>query len=232
MNRIKFGWSEVSLIPDGRKISLSGQFYERITDEVETPISVTAMAIECGDDCAIFCACDLVFTSHHLLTSVRERLSGIEGFPTDKIIISAIHSHTSLDYARSGDTPSMGGAELDVLRLLMPDAKYEDLVSYDGDDLLCGEEAHTFLADRIAEAAKLAWEKREAGMYAQGFGRAAIGMCRRVCYNDGSAKMWGDTDTATFTELEGGNDSGIEMLFTFTPDKKLTGVVANIACPA
>ena len=57
-------------------------------------------------------------------------------------------------------------------------------------------------------------------------------MCRRVCYSDGSAKMWGDTDTATFTELEGGNDSGIEMLFTFTPDKKLTGVVANVACPA
>lgn len=232
MNHIKIGWSEVSLVPEGRKVSLSGQFYERITDEVETPISVTAMAIECGDDCAVFCACDLVSTSYHLLTSVRKRLSDIEGFPVDKLIISAIHSHTSLDYARRGDTPSMGGLGLGVLRTLMPDVKYEELVSYDGDDLLCGEEAHAFLADRIAEAARLAWDRREEGMYAQGFGRAAVGMCRRVCYSDGSAKMWGDTDTATFTELEGGNDSGIEMLFTFTPDKKLTGVVANVACPA
>ena len=58
------------------------------------------------------------------------------------------------------------------------------------------------------------------------------GMCRRVCSSDGSAKMWGDTDTATFTELECGNDSGIELLFTYDENKKLTGVVANVACPA
>ena len=44
--------------------------------------------------------------------------------------------------------------------------------------------------------------------------------------------MWGDTNLAGFTELEGGNDSGIEMLFTYTPDKALTGVIANVACPA
>jgi hypothetical protein len=44
--------------------------------------------------------------------------------------------------------------------------------------------------------------------------------------------MWGDTNKANFTELEGGNDSGIELLFTFDNNKKLTGVVANAACPA
>ena len=69
-------------------------------------------------------------------------------------------------------------------------------------------------------------------MYAQGFGRAAEGLCRRVCYDDGSAKMWGDTNMANFTELEGGNDSGIELLFTYDASKKLTGVIANVACPA
>lgn len=58
MARLKFGWGEVSLIPDGKKINLAGQFYERITDEVRDPISVTALAIE-GDDVAIFCSCDL-----------------------------------------------------------------------------------------------------------------------------------------------------------------------------
>ena len=56
MNKIKIGWSEVSIVPEGRKVNLAGQFYERITDEVETPISVTAMAIECGEDSAIFCS--------------------------------------------------------------------------------------------------------------------------------------------------------------------------------
>ena len=230
MNKIKIGWGEVSLVPENRKVNLCGQFYERITDEVETPVTVTAMALECGDDSAIFCACDLVSTSHFLLESVRERLAAIEGFPVDKVMISAIHSHTSLDYARRYDVP--GGSSLYILKKLMPEVKYEELVSYEGDDLLDGEEAHEFIADRVAEAAKMAWENRKEGMYAQGFGRAAVGLCRRVCYNDGSAKMWGDTNTATFEELEGGNDSGIEMLFTFDENKKLTGVVANVACPA
>ena len=57
-------------------------------------------------------------------------------------------------------------------------------------------------------------------------------MCRRVCYSDGSSKMWGDTNMASFTELEGGNDSGIEMMFFYDENEKLTGVLANIACPA
>jgi hypothetical protein len=44
--------------------------------------------------------------------------------------------------------------------------------------------------------------------------------------------MWGDTNSANFVALEGGNDSGIELLYVFDGEKKLTGVVANIACPS
>lgn len=232
MSKVKFGWSEVSLVPTGRKVNLVGQFYERITDEVADPIGVTALAIECGGEEAIFCACDLGSTSHILLEGVRERLSKIEGFPVDKVMISAIHTHTSLGYASRSDSTKSSGNSLDVLRKLMPNVKYEKLVSYEGDDLLQGEEAFNFVADRIAEAAKNARENLKEGMYAQSFGRAAVGMCRRVCYDDGSAKMWGDTDMANFTELEGGNDSGIELLFTYDTSKKLTGIIANVACPA
>ena len=232
MSKIKFGWSEVSLVPEGRKVNLVGQFYERITDEVLDPISVTALAIECGGEEAIFCACDLVSTSHILLESVRERLAKIDGFPVDKVMVSAIHTHTSLGYSKRSDSSAMSGNSLEVLTTLMPNAKYEKLVSYKGEDLLEGDEAHAFVADRIAKAAIEARANLEEGCYAQGFGRAAVGMCRRVCYDDGSAKMWGDTDMANFTELEGGNDSGIEMLFIYDKKKKLTGVIANVACPA
>ena len=230
MDKIKIGWSEVSIVPEGRKVNLAGQFYERITDEVETPISITALAIECGDEAAIFCSCDLVSTGSQLLRTVRGKLTEMGGVPTDKVIINAIHTHTSIGYEKGSD--GVGGSSLDVLTRIMPDVKYEKLVSYEGDDLLAGMEAHEFIAVRIAEAAKKAWDNKTEGMYASAFGRAAVGMCRRVCYSDGSAKMWGDTDTATFTELEGGNDSGIELIFTFDNDKNLTGVVANAACPA
>ena len=232
MAKIKIGWSEISLVPEGKKVNLAGQFYERITDEVESPIAATALAIECGEDAAIFCSCDLVSTSHALLTDVREHLKDVKDLPLEKIMVSAIHTHTAPNYTKRHDTLPGGVNIQNVMAQIMPGAKYETLAHYDGDDLLTEDEAYVFIRDRIVLAVKTAWESRKEGAYAQGFGRAAVGMCRRACYSDGSAKMWGDTDTATFTELEGGNDSGIELLFTFDEGKKLTGVVANVACPA
>ena len=230
MSQIKIGWGEVSLTPDGRTVNLAGQFYERITDVVETPITATALAIESGNDAVVFCSCDLVSTSRYLLNGVREKLAGKTDLPLDKIIISAIHTHTAPSYSHRSD--SIGGSSLGVLSKLMPDVEYEKLVSANDEKLLDNEEAYEFISDRIAQSILQAWNSRKAGVYATGFGRAAVGMCRRVCYDDGSAKMWGDTNMANFTELEGGNDSGVELLFTYTPDKKLTGVVANVACPA
>jgi len=229
MTKLKFGWSEVSIIPEGKKINLAGQFYERITDEVRDEISVTALAVE-GEDIAIFCACDLESASSALLESARAILKKEEGFPYDKIIVNAIHSHTSISYARSNDSY---GSTLGVLSKYTPEGvTYEEFASDSSGHLLEGEEAHAFIAEKIAEAARLAYADLKEGKYAPGFGRAAVGMCRRVCYDDGSAKMWGDTNFANFTELEGGNDSGIEMLFITDCNEKLTGIVANLACPA
>lgn len=96
----------------------------------------------------------------------------------------------------------------------------------DNDELL------EFISDRIAECALKAWAGRAPGNFANAFGRAAVGMCRRASYSDGSAQMWGDTNTAVFTQLEGGNDSGIELMYVFDDSRRLTGIVANIACPA
>lgn len=229
MNKIKIGWSQVSILPDGRKVDLVGQFYERISDKVETPIYVTAMALECGDDQAIFVACDLVSTSRSLLNDVRAYLPDDCGFDKSKLMISAIHTHTAPGYSRRSD----GFGAFDILKKLKPEhINYVPLVHDDDPNILRGDEARQFLIERIAKAATEAWANRNEGALAFAFGRAAVGLCRRVCYDDGSAKMWGDTNSANFTELEAGNDSGIEMMFTYTPDKKLTGVVANVACPA
>ena len=45
MSQIKIGWSEVDITPK-EKISLAGQFFERISDEVESELKVVAMAVE------------------------------------------------------------------------------------------------------------------------------------------------------------------------------------------
>lgn len=231
MNKIKIGWSEVSIVPEGRRVDLSGQFYERISGEVETPISVTALAMECGDDHMVFVACDLVFVGRVLLEKIRAYLPDDCGFDKSKLIISAIHTHTSMGYQNCAD--GFGGGSIRALDQLKPDhVKYIPLTHDDSPDIIRGAEARDFLIERIARAATEAWNNRQEGAYACGFGRAAVGLCRRVCYDDGSAKMWGNTNHANFTELESGNDSGIELMFTYDTNKKLTGVIANVACPA
>ena len=231
MSQIKIGWSEVSIVPEGRKIALVGQFYERISDTVETPISVTALAMDSGKDCVVFVSCDLLFVSSDLVRRVRERLPDDCGFPKDKLIISAIHTHTSMEY-EGYRSDNFANALGDLSRLMPEHVKYVALVSDKDPNIMRGEEARDFLVERIAQAALEAWQTRAEGAYACAFGRAAVGLCRRVCYDDGSAKMWGDSNSANFTELESGNDSGIEMMFTYDTDKNLTGVIANVACPA
>ena len=228
--KIQIGWSEVSIVPEGRRVDLAGQFYERISGDVETPIAVTGLAIECGDDHMVFVAADLPTTSYKLLQAVRNYLPDDCGFDKNKLIISAIHTHTSVGYSGLTDMFSSALNNLDEFK---PDhIKYVPLVHDDAADIIRGDEALQFLAQRIARAACEAWVNRKDGSYACGFGRAAVGMCRRVCYDDGSAKMWGNSNNANFTELESGGDSGIEMMFTYDESKRLTGVIANVACPA
>ena len=109
--------------------------------------------------------------------------------------------------------------------------KHAEKIS-DNPEVATAEENHALLLERLPKLIKQSWENRCEGGFSNAFGRAAVGMCRRAAYNDGTAQMWGDTNTAVFTQLEGGNDSGIELLYVFDDAKKLTGIVVNLACPA
>ena len=229
MKKIKIGWSEVSITPE-QKVTLSGQFYERISEYVETEITVTAMAVESCGDHMVICSCDLEGIGYNLVEAVRARLDGADGLNKDNVIIHATHSHTSIEYGKQGNIDL--GTALNTLEALIGAQKEEPAPSVKDPEVMPLEARLGFLADRIALAAKSAWANRKPAKYVNEFGRAAVGMNRRVCYSDGSAKMWGDTNTATFTQLEGGNDSGMELLFVYDEQEKLTGIVANIACPS
>ena len=75
MSHFQIGWAEYSLTPD-KKVSLVGQFAERISEYVEKPLCVTAMAVSTDSDQAVFCSCDLVGVSWSLRDAVREKLAG------------------------------------------------------------------------------------------------------------------------------------------------------------
>ncbi len=234
MGKLKIGWAEESLVPD-KKVSLVGQFFERISQYVESPISVTACAVEACDDVAILMSVDIVSMQETMISEIRQRFAEIcpEVDPM-KLIPFATHSHTSIGVRvnnKARGAASIGSINL-VLEEFFPEGKLYTPKTTADETVQTPEEGAAFLAEKAALAAKRAWENRQEAYYANEFGRAAVGMCRRVSYDDGSGQMWGDTNTANFVSLEGGNDSGVELLYTFDANKKLTGVWANIACPA
>ena len=231
---IQFGWAETDITPK-KKVALDGEFFERATTEVETPITVTALAIDADGEQTVICSCDLLGISEELVQAVRSKIGNI-GLDPQKIIVACVHIHNSYTYRRKGPYAKGTGnassrSSLKMLQKYMPsDCKYIPQVT--SGDCLSPDDAFDYLSDAIAKTVVQAWESRQEGGYARGFGRAAVGMNRRVCYSDGTVKMWGDADRATFTELEAGNDSGIELMFIYDKAKKLTGIVANISCPA
>lgn len=236
MSKLQFGWSEISLTPE-KKISLAGQFAERISEYVEKPVTATALAVENGQEQMVLVNADLVAVGYNLMTQVRERLSGNAlGLDPEKVIISAIHTHTGPSYTRKARTSK--ASDSSTFRSLLeselpPDRKYVESANIsENPDIIAGDEMLAFLVERLTQVVLDAWKNRSPGAYSNAFGRAAVGMCRRAVYNDGSAQMWGDTNTAVFEALEGGNDSGIELLYVFNGEGTLTGIVANLACPA
>lgn len=231
MSKIKIGWAEETLVPEGLKVSLAGQFFERISEYVESEITATAMAVEADGEQMIMISADMTDIPDYIMNMVREKFSKYcSNVDSKKIIVAATHTHTSHTVKIPKDN-TLNRAKKILEEFLPAGKSYEQLVTTD-ETVMKPEDATEFVTTQIALAAKKAWENREEAFYANEFGRAAVGMCRRVSYTDGSSQMWGDTDTATFDALEGGNDSGIELIYTFDKNKKLTGVVANIACPS
>ena len=233
---LKIGFSEIDITPD-KKVSLYGQFAERISEYVEKPITATAMAVESGNEQMVVVSCDLVCISHDILKAVRNELKGNDfGLDAKKIIIAATHIHTGYYYKPLTDKDTKSGLEAhknNLIALLKPGQKYIEKENVSANpDVATEAENFDFLLGKLTKVITDAWNARKNGGFVNAFGRAVVGMCRRAQYNDDTAQMWGDTNTAVFEALEGGNDSGVELMYVFDESKKLTGVVANLACPA
>ncbi len=229
MEKLQFGWAEVDITPT-EKISLAGEFFERVTNEVETPITVTALAIKSGDEHAVICSVDVVSIGPYFMQKVREKLTNPE-IDKNKITVAAIHTHNSYTMPRHDPDSDYERGGVNRVREAMPD----DVVYHEqapSDEAMDPNDALEFVSAKVAEAIESAWANLAEGGYKAAFGRVAVGMNRRVCYADDTAKMWGDVDSAAFTTLEAGNDNGMEMLFIYNKNDEMTGIVANIACPA
>lgn len=102
------GWAMEDITPDG-PVCLYGQFYERISRYVQSPLSVTACAIESvgghGEkDQAIMVSIDVTELRRDLQDALREMVKGlIPDFDVKKIFLNTTHTHSAPDSAVNSD---------------------------------------------------------------------------------------------------------------------------------
>ena len=157
--------------------------------------------------------------SDFVLEKLRDNIVGLD---TNKVIMCAIHTHTGPGYPRVGRSKGTRGSKSLLEQFLSEGKKYVERQNISNNpDIIKGEEALYFLGEKITKVTLDAWAQRRDGSFTNAFGRASVGMCRRANYSDGSAQMWGETNQAVFTEVEGGSDTGIELLFVYDQNNKL-----------
>ena len=206
---IKIGWSSREFTPE-RPAMLQGQMNRRIARSALDSLMVTAWALE-GEkprDSTIFISCDLVNIPDILIRMVRERLArAIPELLSDHIIMNATHTHTSLVTLEGNYEPPDGD-------VMTPAECMERVVAFS------------------VEAAIEAWNSRKPGIIGRAFGHAIVGHNRHAVYIDKHAEMYGKTDREDFVWIGGYEDHSLDMLFTWEPEGKLSGIVLAIPCPS
>jgi hypothetical protein len=225
------GWSERSITPD-RPVMLQGQFHQRISKYVQSELVVTVLALETRDGSGgtleqmMIGACDLCNIPAELLAEVRSKLRGqLSGFCVDKLFLNATHTHTA---------PIKTEAEVVAGSLIyryIPKEMQPAAEPVDG-EVMSPQEYSELLVERLCEAFIEAWDKRAPGSANWQLGHAVVGHNRRLVYDDGSAQMYGSSDTINFDCIEGPSDHGVELLYLWDKTERLSGVVVNVACPS
>lgn len=212
-SQLHIGATTVDITP-AEPVALAGQMHVRISTENATPIHAVAVALESRDgdkslDHVVSVSCDLVAIREGILDRLRERLAGkLEGLDVNKIFLNATHTHTGPITRESSryNLPETG--------LMRPEAYVE------------------FLLERLEEAVTESWNNRLPGKMGYGQGQAVIAQNRRATYADGSAQMYGKTDTPDFRTIEGREDHNLDVLFFWNMQDELIATAVNVPCPS
>jgi hypothetical protein len=206
------GTAVVNITPE-RPVALQGQMHTRIGRTIDSPLEASAVALESRQgqqslEQAIMVSCDVCYVPGEIVDRVRVQLKKrLPEFDPRKLFLSATHTHT-------GPVFEEGQYDLPKEGIMRP-----------------GEYSRFFI-ERAADLAAQAWQARRPGAVGFGLGHAVVGHNRRAVYANGSAQMYGPTDSPTFRSIEGYEDHAIETLFFWNQERKLVAAAINLACTA
>ena len=228
---LHIGWASTSITPD-EPVIMSGGSRARLSTGVMDPLTATALVLESARDGktaeqVVLVSVDLGSVHTDMLERVLEIVSErVPEIDPKTVVISGTHTHAAVE--RRQDPPLVERfAELGIQIPLE--------WSWWGMDLGVKPspgEYFEFASGRIADAVEQAFKDRKPGGVSFGLGHAVVGHNRLITYDNGRSQMYGRTDRADFSHVEGYEDHSVGLLFTYDADKKLTGVMINIACPA
>lgn len=226
---LKIGWSRRDVSTED-PVNIPGQHRMRVSKGILDPITVNCLVTDDGNDIAIFLSGDFV-TGEGVIDEIREKVAAKNGeIPVEKILYNVTHTHAGADYQKEN------------IRFEAP---------HDGIEITPLEKYRTFFTDQASDAIVEAYENREEGTIAYGYGFAVAGHHRRVVYKEdisnrpgvskpmfkslwvsGKAYMYGNTDDEAFERYEGVVDHIVNIMFTFDKNEKLTGAIINVPCPS
>ena len=210
---LKVGAARADMTPS-KSVPLCGQFELRLSQGVETPLAVNAIAVESSEngtslDQVVFVSVDCALVPNALQVAIKKEIARRDSsIDPEKVVVCATHAHTSLTN----------------------DPAYPKLPP--SDTVMDVPEAIDFMAERVADAVTAAWQKRKPGKIAFGLDFAVVGFSRRATYADGSGAMYGNPNQPNFRGYEAMEDHDIGTLFFLDENDQMLAVAVNVACPS
>jgi len=207
------GSASADITPD-RSVPLTGFQSVRISRGVHTPCTANVLALDARDgdkviDQAVLVSCDLCVIRPGIQEGFRKHLAGrLPGLDLKKLFLAATHTHAA--------------------PVLLQD-RYDEK---DYGSAMQPKEYVVLLYERMAEAVRKAWEGRAPGAVAWGLGHAVAGRNRRAVFRNGSAVMYGKTDTPEFRGIEGYEDHAVDVLCFYDDNRRLKATAIALACPS
>ena len=205
--KLSVGWAQRSITPNG-PILMEGQMYTRVSRYVHDPITATALALDNGDQQAIFVSMDMTEVPLHAMDKIREKLAAWPEIPFEKVSFNVTHTHNSTsfynDFMRSENV--QGYDE----QILPPFQGPENMV--------WGEKGQNYLVDKLVDLIVSEWENRKPGGISYAHDYAAVAFNRRPQFrreNGVESIMYGNCATEDFVGFEGGIDTAVELLYTW-----------------
>src|SRR5690625_2603918 len=85
--RLLIGWAQADITPP-HPVSVRGQFYARLSEKVNDPLTSTVLVVHDGSSTAVMVSCDLISISTWLEKAIRTRLKDrIRGIHSDLVCV-------------------------------------------------------------------------------------------------------------------------------------------------